>query len=94
MNIQEQTEDSEWITFVSPLVRIVEQKEEGSPEEVISQPFRGESMPSDVAKGKMVSTTEEVVLDGGGVSFDLDTGLFEDGDGIDYLGGNDMSGYS
>ncbi|KAF8854633.1 hypothetical protein BDZ45DRAFT_656400 [Acephala macrosclerotiorum] len=93
VRVGEGTEDSEWITFVSPLVRIVEQMEEGSPEEVISQPFRGETRPSDVAKGKMVSTTEEVVLGGVGVPFDLDTSLFEGEDGIDYLGGSHMSGY-
>ncbi|KAE8440935.1 hypothetical protein EG329_006174 [Mollisiaceae sp. DMI_Dod_QoI] len=53
-----ETEDSEWITFVSPLVRIVEQTEEGSPAVAMSQSFRGgsSSASSDVAKGKMPAT--------------------------------------
>jgi hypothetical protein len=39
ITIQEPSDESEWITFVSPLVRIVEQTEESVSSPSISQPF-------------------------------------------------------
>jgi hypothetical protein len=65
----------------------VEETTEGSPAEAISQPFRGESSvaseKSEVAKGKMVDTSEIVV---GVDMFDVSRDLFGRTEETGFLG--------
>lgn len=60
--MQEPTDESEWITFVSPLVRIVEETEKGTSSPSNSQRLRESSTatsnPSDDPKGKRTMSSE------------------------------------
>jgi len=62
MTMQEPTDESEWITFVSPLVRIVEETEKSTSSPSNSQPLRegsaSTSNPSDDPKGKRTMSSE------------------------------------
>ena len=67
MSIQEPSDESEWITFVSPLVRIVEQTEGSTSSPSHSQSFRegsaSASNSSNDLKGKRPMASQSVVYD-------------------------------
>jgi hypothetical protein len=62
MTMQEPTDEAEWITFVSPLVRIVEETDKSTSSPSNSQRLRegsaSTSNPSDDPKGKRTMTSE------------------------------------
>ncbi len=58
MNVQEPTNDAEWITFVSPLVRIVEETDRSGSSPSNSRSAREESNLNDDPKGKRTMPSE------------------------------------
>jgi hypothetical protein len=58
MNVQEPTNDAEWITFVSPLVRIVEETDRSGSSPSNSRSAREGSNLSDDPKGKKTMSSE------------------------------------
>ena len=58
MNVQEPTNDAEWITFVSPLVRIVEETDRSGSSPSNSRSAREGSNLSDDPKGKRTMSSE------------------------------------
>ncbi len=67
MSMQEPTDESEWITFVSPLVRIVEETDKSTSSPSNSQRLRegsaSTSNPSDDPKGKRTMSSETMSLE-------------------------------
>jgi hypothetical protein len=58
MTVQEPSNEAEWITFVSPLVRIVEETEKSTSSPSNSRSARESSNTSDDPKGKRTMSTE------------------------------------
>jgi hypothetical protein len=78
MTVQEPSNEGEWITFVSPLVRIVEEKETSTSSPSNSRSAREGSSISDDPKGKRTMSSETL-----GFEIPEDSSAGEHGFGLD-----------